>query len=89
MSNTQLIACLLLVVLLVVFFSIRFEVRTTRSMENAERGCTPSGDNSWRNMRDTMSGYFQKTRTFFLDRGEEANNTEGFATQTLYDGEYA
>lgn len=86
MSITQVIACILLVVLLVVFFSIRVEIRTTRSMEDAERGCTATGESAWRRVGDSMSGYFQKTRSFFL---EGSDNTEGFTMRALYDGEYA
>lgn len=88
MSFTQVIACILLVVLLVVFFSIRVEIRTTRSMEDTVRGCTATGESAWRKVGNSMSGYFQKTRTFFLE-GSEDDNTEGFTMRMLYDGEYA
>jgi len=57
-------------------------------MEDAERGCTATGESAWRKVSDSMSGYFQKTRSFFLE-GSEDDSTEGFAMRTLYDGEYA
>ena len=83
MSSTNIIALVLLIVLLVIFFSIRFEVRTTREMDTAAMGCAATGDNSRKNARDTMRGYYNWA--VGQDDGAEAF----VGSNRPYDGEYA
>ena len=83
MSYTNLIALLLLIVLVVIFFSISFEVRTTREMDTAAMGCAATGDNSMKNARDAMRGYYN----WAVGRDDGLEAFDG--STRPYDGEYA
>ena len=85
LSATNVVALVLLIALLIIFFSISFEIRTTRGMENAARGCSMTGDNSAKYARDTMRGYYN----WMVGRGgEEFVGSDGQGRRRQYDGEY-
>ncbi len=73
MSTTNVIALVVLIALLLIFFSVSIEIRTTREVDRNEDDCAATGDNTARTLRD-VSAF---TRW---------NQQEGFTGQ--YDGEF-
>ena len=76
LTYTNIIALILFLALMLIFFSIRFEVRVHRELDNI--GCKITGDTGEKDWRYTMTGYGGRTTAKYSD--------EGFVGS--YDGEY-